>query len=257
MPQIDVNSIAPTFLLGVRLGGLMTFAPFLGSTSIPWKVKSALAVVLTAVLAPAYSSRLPHTAPENWVGAIAGELMVGLGMGLTMELVFEAARFAGQMLGFQFGYSLVNVIDPQSQVEISVLNFFHYTVLLLIFLQADLHHWLFRMLVRSFDLVPPGAAIVSSGTVIGLFHSAANIFLLGLQLASPALVITVMIDIAMSFMAKASPQLPVMSVGLPAKMLAGYAVIWSSVVFWPALANKWFYAALQASDHLLRSMHGK
>ena len=101
----------------------MTFAPFLGSASIPWKVKSGLTFVLTALLMPAYSSRMPHVMPGNWAGAVGGELMIGLGMGLTLELVFEAARFAGQLLGFQFGYSLVNVIDPQSQVEISVLNF--------------------------------------------------------------------------------------------------------------------------------------
>ncbi len=247
--------MAPTFLLGVRLSGLMTFAPFLGGVSIPWKVKSGLAAVLTALLAPTYTARLPHTAPENLIGAVMGELMVGMGLGLTLELVFEAARFAGQFLGFQFGYSLVNVIDPQSQVEISVLNFFHYTVLMLIFLQGNVHHWLFRLLVRSFDVAPPGAVVMTGQTVAGLLHATSGVFLLGLQLASPALVVTVMTDIALSFMSKASPQLPVMAVGLPAKMLVGYAAIWSSVVFWPALANKWFYNSIQAADHLLRSMH--
>jgi flagellar biosynthetic protein FliR len=242
------------FLLGTRLGGLMTFAPFLGSASIPWKVKSGLTAVLTALLLPAYSSRLPQTMPANWVAAVAGELMIGLGMGLTLELVFEGARFAGQLLGFQFGYSLVNVIDPQSQVEISVLNFFHYTMLLLIFLQGDVHHWLFRLLVQSFDTVKPGTVIVTTQAAQALVHGAGHVFLMGLQLAAPALVVTLMTDVAMAFMAKASPQLPVLSVGLPAKMLSGYAAIWSSVVFWPALANKWFYAAVISTQHLFKAM---
>jgi flagellar biosynthetic protein FliR len=255
LPQIDTNTLTPMFLLSVRLGGLMTFAPFLGSASIPWKVKSGLTFVLTALLMPAYSSRMPHVMPGNWAGAVGGELMIGLGMGLTLELVFEAARFAGQLLGFQFGYSLVNVIDPQSQVEISVLNFFHYTMLLLIFLQGNVHHWLFRLLVQSFDTVRPGTVIVSDQAVHALLHGAGNIFWMGLQMAAAPLVVTMMTDMALAFMAKASPQLPILAVGLPLKMLSGYAAIWSSVVFWPALANKWFYAATLSAEHLIKAMH--
>ncbi|HZU30298.1 MAG TPA: flagellar biosynthetic protein FliR [Candidatus Angelobacter sp.] len=255
LPQIDSNTLTPMFLLGVRLGGLMTFAPFLGNASIPIKVKSGLTVVLTALLMPAYSSRMPQVMPENWVATIGGELMIGLGMGLTLELVFEGARFAGQLLGFQFGYSLVNVIDPQSEVEISVLNFFHYTILLLIFLQGDLHHWIFRLLVQSFDTVKPGTVIVTKEAMTALLQGTGHIFLMGLQLAAPPLIVTMMTDIALAFMAKASPQLPVLSVGLPAKMLCGYAAIWSSVVFWPAMAHKWFYGALISTEHLFKAMH--
>jgi flagellar biosynthetic protein FliR len=255
MPQIDINTLAPTLLLGIRLGGLMTFAPFVGSVSIPWQVKSGMTVALTALLAPAYTTSLPHGTPANLIAAVAGELMVGLGIGLTLELIFEAARFAGQVLGFQFGYSLVNVIDPQSQVEISVLNFFHYTILLLIFLQGDVHHWLFRVLAHSFDTIPPGTVVVSAHAASVLLHATGQVFLMGLQLAAPALMVTLITDISLAFMAKASPQLPVLSVGLPAKMLSGYAAIWSSVVFWPALAHKWFYGAVVGSERLLKAMH--
>src|SRR5450432_538653 len=255
LPQVDFNNMFPTFLLGVRLGGLMTFAPFLGNPSIPIKVKSGLTFVLTALLAPAYTARMGHNIPDNMVAVIAGELLIGMGMGMTIELVFDSARFAGQLLGFQFGYSIVNVIDPQSQVETSVLNFFHYTMLMLIFLQGNVHHWLFRLLVHSFDVAPPGTVIVSTKVISMLFSSAGTVFILGLQLAAPALLATVMTDISLSFMSKAAPQLPVMAVGLPAKMLVGYASIWCSVVFWPTLAAKWFHGAIRGAQHLLDAMH--
>jgi flagellar biosynthetic protein FliR len=78
---------------------------------------------------------------------------------------------------------------------------------------------------------------------------------MGLQLAAPALMVTLMTDISLAFIAKASPQLPVLTVGLPAKMLSGYAAIWSSVVFWPALANKWFYGSVLGAERLLKAMH--
>src|SRR5579862_1226485 len=175
LPHIDSNTMTPMFLLGLRLGGLMTFAPILGDASIPAKVKAGLTGVVTALLLPAYSSRMPHVMPSNIVAVVGGELMIGMGMGLTLALAFEAARFAGQILGFQFGYTLINVIDPQSDVEISVLNFFHYTILLLIFLQGDVHHWLFRLLVQSFDTIQPGTVIVSQQAVKALLQGTGHI----------------------------------------------------------------------------------
>src|SRR5882672_2266984 len=106
LPPIIFESFSPALLLGIRLGGLMTFAPFVGSVSIPWQVKSGLTVALTALLGPAYAASMTHALPTNLVAAVAGELMIGMGMGLTMRRIFEGARSAGQILGLQSGYSL-------------------------------------------------------------------------------------------------------------------------------------------------------
>ncbi len=61
----------------------------------------------------------------------------GLALGLTIQFVFEGAQMAGQVGGFQFAFSLVNVIDPQTQVETPVLSVFHQLVVLLLFLQFE------------------------------------------------------------------------------------------------------------------------
>jgi len=254
IPPIIFESFSPALLLAIRLGGMMTFAPFVGSTSIPWQVKSALTVALTALLTPAYMARIPAGA-VNWPMAISGELVIGLGLGLMLEMVFEAARFAGNLLGFQFGYSLVNIIDPQTQVDTPILSFFHSTFLMMIFLQGNMHHWVFRLMAHSFDVIQPGAAILRPSAMGGLLHAGAGIFLMGLQMAAPALTVTLMADMALSFMAKASPQLPILLLGLPIKMLAGYAAIWGAVVFWPVLAHRWFYDAVVRAEHLLGAMH--
>ena len=95
LPHIDSNTLTPVFLLGIRLGGLMTFAPFLGDVSIPPQIKAGLTFVLTALLAPIYSSHMPQVMPQNIVAVVGGELMVGLGMGLTLMLK-RARRLAPQ-----------------------------------------------------------------------------------------------------------------------------------------------------------------
>ena len=49
--------------------------------------------------------------------------------------MFEAAQMAGSVLGVQMGYSLVNILDPQTQVDTTVVAMFHQTVAFLLFLQ--------------------------------------------------------------------------------------------------------------------------
>jgi len=69
------------------------FAPFVGSVSIPWKVKSGLTVALTRRCSGRRTQpSMPHGMPVNMVAAVGGELMIDWN-GLTLELIFEGARF--------------------------------------------------------------------------------------------------------------------------------------------------------------------
>ena len=140
--------------VGLRVSGLMLFAPFFGHAAIPPRVKICLVIAITALLYPSLSPRLAN---RTWSPlTVFSELIIGLAVGLVTNAVFEAAMFAGQILSVQMGYSLVNIIDPTSQIETTVMSVFHQTVVLLIFLQLDVHHWILRAIVNSFEYLPPG-----------------------------------------------------------------------------------------------------
>ncbi len=125
---------------------------------------------------------------------------------------------------------------------------------LLIFLQLDVHHWLLRALVRSFHYLPPGQARASGAVTDAVLHGAGGIFLAGVQIAAPALVATLMADAALGFLGKASPQMPVLFVGLSVKNLLGLATLVVTVAYWPqnfaarfaqsvALGERWLHLA--------------
>jgi len=63
---------------------------------------------------------------------------------------FEAGQMAGQILGIQMGFSLVQLLDPQTLVDTTVDGVVPAMFALLVFLQLDVHHWLLRGIVRSF-----------------------------------------------------------------------------------------------------------
>jgi flagellar biosynthesis protein FliR len=246
--------LGQALLVGARVGMLMVFAPFFGSQAIPARIKIGLTLGLTVVLSPVTANRIDAVS-VNWVQALLGEAAVGLLIGLAVQFVFEGVQFAGQILGFQLGYSLENIIDPQTQVDTPVLAVFQQTVAILIFLQLGIHRWLLRSLAQSFEYLPPGTIGNIPSAAVGLMQAAGRMMVIGAQMAAPVLVATMLTDVALGFIGKAAPQLPVMLVGISVKHLLGVAILAIVILWWPSQLQGQFERALQLMDHLLHIVH--
>jgi flagellar biosynthetic protein FliR len=88
-----------------------------------------------------------------------------------------------------------------------------------------------------------------------LFRDAGAMFLVGIQIAAPLLFATVVIDVTVGFLSKASPQLPAILLSIPLKSLAGYSVLAIAIGLWPAFFERKFGLALGWSERLLRLAH--
>jgi flagellar biosynthetic protein FliR len=180
-----------------------------------------------------------------------GEFVVGLIMGITLQFVFEGVELAGQVLGFQVGHSLANLINPLSDAETPILANFYQMVALLIFLQLDIHHWVLRGLVKSFQYCPPGLVVVTPAAAQQVWRAAGGMLLIAVQIAIPTLVATMIIDIALGFLGRASPQLPVLFVGMSVKSAVAFVVIMGTLRFWPGILERYFGEALATSEQLM------
>jgi flagellar biosynthesis protein FliR len=229
----------------------MIFAPFFGSASIPPRIKVVLVIAITAVLYPVYSSRLQVAAMPNWTGLVVSETVIGVGMGLATNVVFEAAQLAGQVLSVQMGYSLVNILDPNTQVENTVVAFFHQSLAMLIFLALDVHLWILRAVARSFEYLPPGSAALNPLFAKAVLHEGAVVLDLGIQIAAPVLAATLLADIVLGLMGKASPQMPLMLLGPAIKSMLGVLVLTVTIQFWPQLFQRYFSESIAYTDRLL------
>ena len=242
--------LAAAVFVGARVAGLMVFCPFLGSNAIPVRLKAALAVLITAVLYPLHGPAQLDLSSWQWAGVVLSEVVIGLVLGLAANFMMEAPLMAGQILGVQMGYSLATLFDPQTQADTPVLGEFHRLAALLIFLQLDVHHWLLRAVVSSFDYLPAGATLTTY-VAAGLLHAAAGIFLAGVQIAAPSLVATMLADVGLGFLGKASPQLPVLFVGLAVKNLLGLAILATVVAYWPQSFSHRFQDSIAIGERLL------
>jgi len=237
--------------IGLRVSSLFVSAPFLSSASIPTPVKAALVTAITFVLYPVCRPGAVEPGTVGWVGIVSGEIVIGLLLGLAVQLVVEGAQVAGQLLGVQAGYSLVTLLDPQTQADLPVLSTFNQLLAVLIFLQLDVHHWLLRGLAASFAYLPPGAGLAKLTTGATLLQAAGGIWLAGVQLAAPVLVATLLVDITLGFVSKASPQMPVLFVGLSFKTLLSLLVFGGTLVFWPKSLERQFAAGISFGERLL------
>jgi len=243
--------IAAAVFTGARVAGVMVFCPFLGSNAIPAPLKAALTVALTAILHPLHGPFRLVAGPWQWADIAFGEAVIGLMLGLAANFLMEAPALAGQVLGMQMGYSLASLFDPDTQADTPVLAQFHQMAATLIFLGLNVHHWILRALVRSFAYLPPGKAVASLAATSGLLHAAGGIFLAGVQIAAPALVATLMADVALGFLGKASPQMPVLFIGLAVKNLLGLAVLITVIAYWPQSFGQRFAQSIALGERLL------
>ena len=255
-PQLQLETvIAAVAFVGARVSGLLVFTPFLSSNAIAPRIKAGFAVLVTAVLYPVCGPRGLSLTAAGAVRLMLAEALVGMLIGLAVQFVFEAAHFAGQVMGMQVGFGLVNIIDPSTQVDTPVLAVFSQTVAMLIFLQVGVHRWLIRALANSFTYLPAGASLANGETAGALLHAAKGIWLAGVQIAAPALIATLLIDLVLGFLGKASPQLPVLFLGLSVKSMAGLLILALSLKYWPAILERHFTSAIHWSERLLQLGH--
>jgi flagellar biosynthetic protein FliR len=243
--------VAAVMFAGVRIGSLMLFAPFLSSGSMPVQVKAGLTIAITALLYPVYGAARLETSALGWVQVCTGEVVVGLLLGLSLQFIMEAAQMAGQILGVQAGFSLVSILDPQTQADSPVISTFIQLITLLIFLELNVHHWLLRGVAASFAYLPPGSVVLNLGVTTALLRAAGAIWLVGLQIAAPVLVATLLIDVTLGFLAKSSPQIPVLFLGLSVKTVVALTILAGTLIFWPRLFEHHFAAGISQGERLL------
>jgi flagellar biosynthetic protein FliR len=159
--------------------------------------------------------------------------------------------FAGQIVGLQFSFSLVNLLDPASAIQTPLLGELFQLMGTLVILTAGLDRILLASMVRSFRVAPLGSCAMAPVTTLAIVRAAGGIFLAAVELAAPVLAATLLVELAIALMGKLSPQLPVMSLTVPLKTLTGFALLAGSLALWPRFIEARFDGLLDLAERLI------
>ncbi len=210
-------------LVLARVSGLFLSAPIFSSRQMPAQVKIMLVLALSAMM----TYFLPVTQgveianPLNMLGAVVLEVLVGYTIGLVAYMLFAAIQLAGQMMDMQMGFAIVNVIDPQSGMQIPLMGNLTQIIALLFYLAVNGHHYLLQAVAQSYQVIPVLGMKLGGAFYQSLFSIGAEMFVIALKVSAPLVVAILISDVAMGFIARTVPQMNVFIVGLPLKILMG------------------------------------
>jgi flagellar biosynthetic protein FliR len=242
-------------LVLVRVSGMVAFAPFFSSTALPIRTKAVFVGAVAFLLAP-LAATLPAARSAISLPALLSELAVGLVYGLALAMMMETLLFAGQICGLQFSFSLVNLLDPASNIQTPLLGDLFQLMGTLVVIAAGLDRILLASMVRSFRAVPLGGfALAPTGARV-LVGAASGIFIAAVELAAPVLAATLLAEVAVALLGKLSPQLPVMSLTVPLKTLTGFVLLTGSLALWPRFIEARFAALLDLAERLIAPSTG-
>jgi len=227
-----------TVMVAARLIGLVLVAPVIGDRAVPVKVRIALGLVIALALSPIIAHRSPAALesllrePSMLLVAAGAEVAVGLALGFLARAVFWACCAGGEIVAHQMGIAAADILVPSAPSATSPVGAMYYLFVLVLFLLTNGHHLVLGAVAGSYEGIGVGAFSVGAGAAGSIASVLTAVLVVALKLAAPALVVLLLVEVAVGVLSRTTPQLNVLSVGFPIKILIGLLV--SLVVLVPA-----------------------
>lgn len=229
--QILLPEFQAFLVLISRIGGLLAAIPVLSGRAVPLKVKVALILSLGLLLAPMlHLQSLPYD-PLALAAGLMSEMTIGLAIGLAVRLVFGALEVAGELIGIQMGFGVVQLFDPATAHQTPIIGRFFTLLASLVFLSLNGHMFLVATILASYEAIPAFGASLPGGVGDDVLRLSQNMFVLGLKLAAPVLVVIFVINILLAMLGRAVSQINVFVLSFPVTIAGGLAVLALSMPF--------------------------
>jgi len=222
----------------VRILGFVAIAPFFGNQAISMPIKVAMGILLAMMIAPA-APAMPTVDLLSLRGIliIAEQMIIGLAIGLMMQIIFSAIEMAGQISGMTMGFGFATNYDPQSAGSTIVISQLMGILALLVFLSMNGHLIMISALLESFYAFPVTAEPrMIDGMTIAIWG--AKLFSISLQLSLPIVATLLITNFALGILTKSSPQLDIFCIGFPIPLCVGFLVI---MLMLPTMAAPYQY----------------
>jgi flagellar biosynthetic protein FliR len=234
LPSVEPALWALLFVM-VRIGAAFIAAPVFGAMSVPLAVR----IVLSGGIGVLVVNNI-HLAPPAQIFsvatflAVAQEALVGLALGFIIQIAFAAPLIAGEAISGSMGLGFAAAVDPQNGQSTPAVGQFMMIVMTLLFLSLDGHLILVDLLVKSYGVLPPGAAWLGPQKIEAIAMFGGYAFAAGLLLALPVGFILLCLNIIVGMLSRSAPSLNLFAVGLPASLATGVVAL---AIAFPAMGD--------------------
>lgn len=225
---VNLYQHLPLFVLVVsRLGGLLMFQPVWTSMMIPVRLRAMITLALAALITPFVP--FPANLPTNFAALfLAGlsELLLGVVLGLALQIAFLGIQFGGLIIAQQSGLAFGQIADPSTGDRQSIIAAFYLNVAAVVYLVLGGHRVVVAVCLDTFDAIPLLAGAERLDAVVDLLFDALNVSLLiAIRLSAPALLTVMLATVAIGFIGRTIPQINIATVGFSIKSLIVFAIM--------------------------------
>ena len=221
------QTIFAVFLVFARVGGMMMVIPGIGEAAVSPRIRLIFSLLLAYVLANTMMARVPPLPDNSWMllALIGPELLIGLMMGTIIRMAMSALSTAGEIAAMTTSLSFAQMANPMNGMGGSAIGVLMTTMGMVIIFTANIHHVFLNALADSYGLFPMGRMPSISDASDLTLATVSSSFRLGLQLAAPFVVLSLIINISLGLANRVMPQFQVFFISAPASILLGFTVL--------------------------------
>lgn len=225
------------FLVLLRVASFFTALSVIFPDSLPNRVKVAFSAVISFFI----MASINYTGISNvsntfvFIEMCICEVITGLVLGYLTNLAFMCGKIAGQFMDIQVGFSMLTLFDPMTKTNSTLLEKLFGMLSILIFFIINGHLILIRALSDSFRVIGLGRFILGQKSAEYALTAVVQFFTIGFRIALPVILVLLMTDIVLGLISRTVPQLNVMILGLPVKVLFGFSII---MLILPGIVNQ-------------------
>jgi flagellar biosynthetic protein FliR len=213
-------------LVFLRVGAIVMLLPGIGEAFVPTRIRLGFALLLSLCLGPI--ARPSLAALPGSMGDLGGvvlhELIAGLIMGGLLRYLLSALAVAGEVVSMQSTLGFAQTANPlQAQPGTAIASFLALLGVTLIF-ATNLHHLFIAAIARSYTLFAPARHVLIQDAAGLSVRTAAQTFALGIQLAAPMLVFSVVFQIATGLVGRVMPQFQIFFASTPLTIILALSI---------------------------------
>jgi flagellar biosynthetic protein FliR len=212
------------FLIFVRVGVVFAVVPFFSGEIIPRRVTALISLFLSYILMPVVPQVQIRAEDLNLLllaSILIHQMLVGLALGLAIDVIFAGIQIGGELMGFQMGFSIANVVDPMTGASAPITSNVLYITAFLLFFSFGGHHMLIKALVDSFSVIPMGGGLARTPFLTAVVTYAGQMFVIGIKVAAPVMGTLLLVNVSFAIIARALPQMNVFLMAFPLTIAVG------------------------------------
>lgn len=225
--MVNLDYFITLILIFVRLSSFFIICKAFYPKGTPGALKLFFGLIFSFTVIPGVKGVSLDLISNNYIliSYFLSEISTGMILALITNIMFDTVSLAGSWIDAHIGLNMISMLDPNSEAQVTITAKILNYVAMSIFFIVDGHHLLLKSLVESYTLVPLGNSIINEGSLTYLMEVIANYFFIGLKIAIPMVLIIILTDICMGLVSRVVPQINVMILGMPVKMIVGIVTL--------------------------------